>query len=130
MYQKNRERHGYFGIYSKLAINCGDEHQLILITLENNKNIRTIHLCEKLIRIAYLILQSCLSIHLIEKTMVIDIINNFVSCRNQMLFLILMGLQDETFIAATHRTGEVAGFSINLITCVISRKIVNIKGIR
>jgi len=42
--------------------------------------------------------QSYLSIHLIEKTMVTDIIISFVSCCNQMLFLIMMGLQDETLL--------------------------------
>ena len=44
-----------------------------------------------------------------------------------MLFLIMTGLQDETFIVATHRTGEVEVFSMNLITCVIPGKIVNLK---
>lgn len=40
------------------------------------------------------------------------------------------GLQDENFFVATHRSGAVAEFSINFITCVIFRKIVNLKGMR
>ena len=39
----------------------------------------------------------------------------------------MTGLQDETFIVATHRIGEVEVFSMNLITCVIPGKIVNLK---